>query len=72
MSLHNFFGYSTIAIVTEFSFAATYFSSLVLVAGWVVCCYIKIFVATDLTWLISILFKFLLRQNSITLQLLLS
>ena len=79
MSRHNFFSYSTISIATNFSFVATNFSFMVLVVGWAVCCDIEIFVATDLTWLILVLFQFLSRpnfllsrQNSFTLQLLLS
>ena len=65
--------------MTEFSFVATDFSSLILITGYVVCCDMEICVTKNLTWRISILFQFLSRpsfllsrQNSINLQLLLS
>ena len=60
------------------SFCYDKISSLILVAGLTVYCNIEIFVETNLSWLISVLFHFLLQynfllsqQNSITLQLLL-
>ena len=37
MSQQDFFGSLTIFVMTEFSFVATYFSSLVLIAGWAIC-----------------------------------
>ena len=52
MSRQDFFCYSSISIATEFYFVAIDFSYLSMSLA-------ELFVAIDLTWLISFLFQFL-------------
>ena len=85
LSRQSFLCRDILSVVTQklcrnrVSFYRDIISSLIIVDGRPVCCKIEIFVATNLSWLISILFHFLSRhnfllsrQNSITLQLLFS